>query len=741
MAQQAEKRNRITLLLAVVIAAALLFVWMGANQDDYYRKAILPDEFAANASGAVFTGERLMLEAGSYTFTIAYTAQGEATAEIINDLAADEQGLPSPVLASVALNTNQTEATLNLTVDQAIRGIRVVLRGDVQPGTTNVLSDQRVWNDTAFFMLLVLLSGGVCVWLTYHKKKNERLPEGLVWAVCGIAGVFASLPVLRDFFIYGHDLAFHLTRIESIKDGLLSGQFPVRLDTTFLNGYGYISSMMYGELLLYIPALLRLCGVSMMVSYQAFVVGLNVLTAYLTYRAVKSLTGKPAVGLIAGVVYTLGIYRLMTLYTRAAAGEAMAMLFYPLVIVGIIQVVSQGKGLQWLVIGMTGMLQTHLISLEIAAIGCALYTLYAIMFRKTTWKHLLRLCAAAGIVVLINLWFLVPFLRFSQLKLDIFTQEKQIWLYAAYLPQLFASFVDPYIGMTTFPGTTVEMPLSVGLLLGLGLVLLVFAAFQKREDQLADTELFSIGRGTAVFGILALVMASVVFPWTYVHKIPILGKILFAAQFPWRYLGAASALLAIVFAVSAVLLVPKPTHRRLLVLGCLLLAILNAAPFIDAAVQSDQQIVIIEDKYTDFVEKAYLPGDYYFEDTDVNAYLNRAPVPEAVSGEAVFSGYQRDGLNLSFSYAAAEDVTVALPLYGYPLYTAIRNGREELTLTDGNNHILTTLLPAGSGHVEITFALPWHFTLADIVSLVSVLGLVVLYFLKRRTRYTQTSRA
>ena len=92
MAQNTGKRNRITLLLAVLIAAALLFVWLSANQDDYYRKAIQPGEFAADESSAVFTGERLMLDKGSYTFTIAYAAQGEATAEIINDLAADAQG-------------------------------------------------------------------------------------------------------------------------------------------------------------------------------------------------------------------------------------------------------------------------------------------------------------------------------------------------------------------------------------------------------------------------------------------------------------------------------------------------------------------------------------------------------------------------------------------------------------------------------------------------------------------------
>ena len=730
MAQSVWKRNQATLLIAVVLAAALLLVYFAANQDDYYRASILPDEFETAEDGTLVS-ERLMLEAGAYTFTVGYAAEGGAQAQIVNDLAADEQGDPSPVLASVSLNPEQTEATLALTLDATTRGIRVVLGGDVAAGVTDVLSDQPVWHDTAFFMLLVLLAGGVCLWAARTRKQFELLPEYLAFTVCLIAGLFASLPALRDFFVYGHDLAFHLTRIESIKDGLLSGQFPVRIDPTFLNGYGYASSVMYGDLLLYVPALLRLCGVSMMVSWQAFIVGLNVLTAYLTYRAVKSWTGKAAVGLIAGVVYTLGIYRLMTLYTRAAAGEALAMLFYPLVIVGIAQVLLQGKGMRWLVIGMTGMLLTHLISLQIAALGCALFLLYCILFKKTSWKNAGRLGAAAGITLLVNLWFIVPLLRFSALDLDIFHQEKQIYLHAAYLPQLFASFVDPYAAVTTFPGTTAEMPLSVGLLLGLGLIGILLVAYQKREGQIANPQLYARGRGAALFAVLALVMASVVFPWTYVYKIPILSKALFAVQFPWRYLGAASALLSIVFAVSAYLLFGASDRRKLLVLACLLLAILNAAPFIDRVVQSDEQIVVVEDKAADFVAPVYLPGDYFFEGTDVDAYLNRAPVPDAVVGGVEFSAYQKDYLRISFDYTAPEDATVELPLYGYPLYRAMLTGGEELALSEGDNHILTVALPAGAGHVDVSYHQPWYFTLADIASVLSLLALIAWGVLQR----------
>ena len=745
MARRFPKKTRSFVTAAALVAAALAFLWLSANQDDYYRASLLPADFTAagGTQAPAWQSPDLMLEAGRYTVTVACEAAGKATVEIISALEADAQGSPLPVLAQAALAPGQNEVTLSLELAKTTRGVRITLRGDTTPGVTVIASVQPVWRDTAFFMLSLLLCAGVFAWVSARGKRDGSFPESLALAVCAAAGLIASLPALRDFFVYGHDLAFHLTRIESIKDGLLSGQFPVRISPTFLNGYGYASSVMYGDLPLYIPALFRLCGVSMMVSWQAFIVLLNTLTAYLTYRAVKSFTGNAAAGLITASVFTLGVYRLMTLYTRAAAGEALAMLFYPMVIVGIAAVVRKpapdgqtarmtpARGVLWLVAGMTGMLQTHLISFVIAALGCGLFTLGAIVLRKTSARQMFLLLASAGITALINLWFLVPFFSFSALDLDIFHQEKQIWLHAAYLPQLFASFVNPYAGMTTFPGTTAEMPLSVGLLQGMGLLLFLFAAYAKRENRLAEPGLYATGRAAAGFAALALCMASVLFPWTYVYQIPVLGKLLFTVQFPWRYLGAASALLSITFAAGACLLFPEPKHQRLLVLGCLLLSILNAAPLIDAAIQAPDQTVVMADKEADFAAQVHLPGDYFFEGTDVEAYLRRAPVPAVVSGDAALSGYEKDYLHISFDYTSAAGAALELPLYRYPLYAATLNGKEPLMLSTGDNNILVVHLPAGGGRVSVSYSQPWTFTAADLLSLLSLLALGVWGWWKR----------
>ena len=61
-----------------------------------------------------------------------------------------------------------------------------------------------------------------------------------------------------------------------------------------------------------------------------------------------------------------------------------------------------------LVIAFGALLQTHMISLELATLATAIFCLYH--FRRTFTRQILTVwAAAAGLTVLLNLWFLVPF--------------------------------------------------------------------------------------------------------------------------------------------------------------------------------------------------------------------------------------------------------------------------------------------------------------------------------------------
>ncbi|MCM1253092.1 MAG: hypothetical protein NC321_09745 [Clostridium sp.] len=78
-------------------------------------------------------------------------------------------------------------------------------------------------------------------------KKKLADKDGITRTlVLGMIVLFIMLPLLSPYLIDGYDLMFHMTRIEGIKEGLQSGQFPVRMQPNWMNGYGYGTSLFTG---------------------------------------------------------------------------------------------------------------------------------------------------------------------------------------------------------------------------------------------------------------------------------------------------------------------------------------------------------------------------------------------------------------------------------------------------------------------------------------------------------------
>ena len=98
------------------------------------------------------------------------------------------------------------------------------------------------------------------------RRKSLALPL----AIAGITLV-ACLPLFSDQLYFGHDLRYHLQRITAMAKELSYGQFPVRIATTSLNGYGYINPLCYCELFLTLPALLYNAWLPLRTCYQIYV--------------------------------------------------------------------------------------------------------------------------------------------------------------------------------------------------------------------------------------------------------------------------------------------------------------------------------------------------------------------------------------------------------------------------------------------------------------------------------------
>ena len=140
---------------------------------------------------------------------------------------------------------------------------------------------------------------------------------------------FVCIPLFAGF-LDGNDTRFHLMRIEGITEGLRMGQFPVKIQPAWYEGYGYGCSVFYGDIFLYIPALLHLAGVSLQGSYQFYVLLVQAATIAVCAYSFLRIFDNRFIAFFGTVLYTLSVYRLMNMFVRGAVGEYTAMIFLPL---------------------------------------------------------------------------------------------------------------------------------------------------------------------------------------------------------------------------------------------------------------------------------------------------------------------------------------------------------------------------------------------------------------------------
>ena len=181
----------------------------------------------------------------------------------------------------------------------------------------------------------------------------------------------------RSFLSFGTDYG--------TAEALQSGQFSVRLNPCFESGYGFSSSMMYPELFLYIPAVLCIGGVSVSTAYKFLLLCINLATAGIGYYSFRRVFDSDKLGLVCALFYLVNPYRLVNMYHRAAVGEALAQVFLPLLFWGVYELVCRDYKKWWIcTAAATGIIQSHILSVEMCLIFVALFVVLAI---SCWWKH------------------------------------------------------------------------------------------------------------------------------------------------------------------------------------------------------------------------------------------------------------------------------------------------------------------------------------------------------------------
>ena len=635
---------------------------------------------------------------------------------------------------TVVLNVRYTNKTIRLV---AYDGGGVFTLGKVTIQQDRVYAWVRVlgWLLAAFFLDLLLL---LFLPTSPLAIRNADL-RGCLFLLGG-AVLLASMPVLmQGVGIFGDDIHFHLSRIEGIAQGLKSGQFPVRIYSQAKNGYGYAPSLFYGELCLYFPAVLRTLGVSVQLSYHLYVLAVQMLTAGIAFYSFRQMFSHNKTALLGSVLYLLNPYRLQNLYWRAAVGEYTAMAFLPLIPAALCLLYGKkeptkkqaGVACTEMVIAFGMLLQTHMISLEIMVLATAVFCLFHL--RRTFSRCVLFVwLKSVAIVLLLNLWFLLPFL-------EIMGSGIYGGMYGG--TTMNAGRMIQRLGYTIpelFTWNTYSKNIGIELIIGCMVFLWVWIG---HDEEIPHREQ-KIGLWSTGIGLAACWASTNTFPWGLVGALP--GKIsgiLLAIQFPWRYLTLAAILLTLATLCAVSLLRPKKLARPLAVL-LLSASLLGVGFFYREYLPSESgeyvgdsgELVYVDYLVTNvawYYDKLYLPiGAKETRDGFViEKKVTTAEVEQIEKTEK--------GVILQYTAGMGEDGIIELPLLYYPVY-GIKEGAGTLFKTE--NGMLGIQVPAGSsGTIRVAVQEPLRWRLAELVSAVTVL--VWIGSMKKKKRKTLQGKA
>ena len=630
-----------------------------------------------------------------------------------------------------ALSPQEGTLRFSFTLTDSAEHVLLACDSIEEAGITRVTvrrAGQRLFSpDLAAYALFAGAVLSVLVLLSFDGRPSgrERRRDALVIV---FAAVFASMPLLWQGVFGGHDLHFHLNRIEGIAAGLRAGQFPVHVHASTLLGYGYAAPQFYPELFLYIPAVMRNLGVSLAACVRVFEMGINLCAALSAYACGRRIFGDRRVALGASVLYTLCLYRLVNMYVRATLGESLAMVFFPLLIAALYDVIY-GDMRRWpmLALGMTGVFMSHLLSTLFAVLFCALAALMGAKRLLRERKRLLCIAAAAAVTALCSVWFLVPMLAYTSVPeintsvaLDSYEHVMKLGAYLVGFPGDHAGIPDSAKDFAYTVGVVPGYAVMIGCAL-LALALYMDGAQSKRREDCASMALLGLGA-------LALLGATECFPWAWACSLPRpLSTFFKQIQYPWRLVGVGVPMLCLAAAWGYLREEGRRTQGlyALVLLSCVL-----SGYTMQGYVQQSAPLLYADS----FCDTRIIQHEYLYNGTE-KASLKPGEIVVRAENYAV-RDVRKQGTNMGFALDIPESCGyVDLPLMYYPGYQAQAGGVQCRTAL-GDNNVLR-LYGLGSGmdiDVRVWFEPPVSWRAAQGVSAAgAVLLALLLARMKKRT--------
>lgn len=738
------KKKSIALIVLNII---LLFLAVMQYRDDYYNVSILhkdmqvvpgaeeyvtmPEEgqwhimfHDTNSFKGIcaYSSDRI-LQRGEYTVTVEYQASEAGTVlQLWDTQSYNPDNTRGCIIQERVLEAGDAEVEIDLVLDQRTNGFSLALReieGEFELQNINITS-RTPFLDAFVFWFIIVFFEILFLFMVGDKQKRMDLFIVLVLAIV------TCIPLMNGYQMKDQDdMIVHTGRISAIVEWLQNyswNQPVMRLDSNAHNGYGYVIPTMYPQLFLLIPALLKCIGVSMLNSIKIFLFLMNLGTAGIAMFSFKRITKNRLVGICSTIIYMFSLYRLIDIYTRAAMGEYLAMVFLPLVLFGLYEIFfGEKKNWFYLTLGITGVVQSHIITTFLVAVLVFSIGIIAVFLMNQKMERILVIIKAGVMTVLLNLWFLVPFaMNYPDMlvggKNDAFAET------TVSLAKIFAVFVESARAQVNENAAKSEMPLAIGLVLTVAIVAGIWSIVSEKEKEWEGNHRY-VGYGCLFGGVVSILVSSDLFDWTWIVNNRI-GKYFTVMQFAWRFLTLASVFFSLLAGITFYNLLLKE-YKNNIIAWLIILAVTCIPSFyyMDSLLYKDtvSKGGMEEWEYHDFL---YLPKGGSREILNEKAIIISSDSDVVVSN--VKKGYSSYQCEIESRIMSDSQRYLDFPLFYYYGYQAEDENGEILEMQKKSDGTVRVCLEDNTSLVHVQFKEPFLWRVCTMISVIFLVGFVII---------------
>ncbi|MCH3319547.1 hypothetical protein LDA33_13230 [Enterococcus faecium] len=502
------------------------------------------------------------------------------------------------------------------------------------------------------------------------KKNKNQIIDIIFMLFLSFAYVIPLFMSMGIYHSVNQDTYFHLSRIIGL-DNVWSS--PVNFNN--FDHHGTMMNIFYPWLTLY-PAFLfyKMMG-NLVLSYNIYYFFITFLTMVVSYFSMKQIKNNRYISLLFSIIYTFSAYRAIDIFHRASLGEAVALTFLPLILMGCYEIyIRDYQKWYWLSIGMTLVVYTHLLSVAMVSVFIGGTLFLSFYFWDQKIARLLSLLKATVLTFFLSAGFLIPFIQQSR------AQELKVPL-GKELSGMAPSDILTHILNNNYNNYT------IGLFLFLGLI----GAFIFIKKLTAD-DLFIF-----FLGVFVLFCSTNLFPWQLFNHTPVKSL-----QFVWRLNGFSSLFIAYTMSIVIYYIFSTKNNSWKIMVFTFLALILHLSGVSNSIHANKDSLTLIAPEDAVAIAENYNHTDYANKESIYH--------PDMINNDQYLLGNQEinptthfmsNKLTIELDNSNNKNTVLTTPIYRYKGQVASINGKlvqtklskfgtTELTIPPGINKVVIT---------------------------------------------------